>query len=96
MFHLQWSSARLVYREGTVHEAGREGHAMRMKVQTAYGAYTRTHEALVEFDRIEMLARGIVDANAVIRSSAKTCNRTCISHYFQVVENYSRDAKMFR
>lgn len=43
---------------------------MRMKIQTAHGTYTRTHKSLVEFYRIEMLACGIVDADAVIRSTA--------------------------
>lgn len=52
MFHLQWSSARLVHCKRTVHKAGRESYAKRMKVQTAHGAYARAHEALVEFDHV--------------------------------------------
>lgn len=45
---------------------------MRMKVQATHGTNARTHKTLVEFYRIEVLARGIVDTDAVIRGAAET------------------------
>lgn len=65
--------------DGAVDATGCQNDSMRMEAQAIDRSDSRAHESLVEFYRVQMMARYVVNADALIRRTAGRTRKNAYS-----------------